>query len=148
MCIDSSSTWEGERKECVRPCWLAVVVCPFLNITSMPEQRNNSHWSLSFLAKYRFIGIWKGVGKTNKHQKLWLWMSQHFHLAWSSRYFCNSSKKTPPKKPSNLGLSLEFICFAETRDFELFKCKFFLKNIVCKAFFFFAFVYLQNRFIF
>lgn len=67
-------------------------------------------------------------------------MSQHFHLTWSSRDFCNSSKKIPKKKNSNLGLSLKFICFAETRGFELFKCKFFLKNIVCKAFFLHLFI--------
>lgn len=98
----------------------------------MPEQRRNSHWSPSFLVRCGLTGTWRQ--DRQKHQKLRFWMSQHFHFTWSFRDFFVTHPKKHERKTATWVSAWNFICFAETRGFELCKCKFSLSNTVCKAF--------------
>lgn len=141
------SQFNLRREECVRPYWLALMVCQYLSITSMPEQRNNSHWSLSFLVRYRFIGIWRREGKTNKSTKScgfgWVSISiWHDH----PEIFVTHPKKTPKKKTATWVSAWNSFALQKQEVLSYSSANFSWRILYVKPFF--AFVYLQNRFIF
>lgn len=85
------------------------------------------------------INLLESDGKQTKrkHQKLWFWMSQHFHLTWPRRDFV-----THPKRASDyLGLSLKFIASQKLKRFWVMQVQIFLEEYCTVKPFSFIFFY-------